>query len=71
MAELGRRSVLNAPHGTLAGYRMGCGCLWCHAACQAHLEPIGPAVKHDEQKIPTPQQRPRSVHPTANRLHHS
>ncbi len=45
MAELGRRSILNAPHGTLAGYRMGCRCLWCQAACQAHLEPSDPARK--------------------------
>lgn len=61
MAELSRRTILNAPHGTLAGYRMGCRCLWCQAACQAHSEFTGPAAKHEEQKISTPRQRPRAI----------
>ncbi|MGH3973289.1 MAG: hypothetical protein ACRDS9_08185 [Pseudonocardiaceae bacterium] len=27
--------VPDAPHGTLRGARMGCGCMWCRSAARA------------------------------------
>ncbi|MGH4007515.1 MAG: hypothetical protein ACRDTH_05000 [Pseudonocardiaceae bacterium] len=28
-------AVPDAPHGTLRGARMGCGCMWCRSAKRA------------------------------------
>jgi hypothetical protein len=60
MSEPGRFQISDAPHGTLAGYRMGCRCQWCLAANQAHSEPPRPM-----NKAPSKPMVPKSFSATA------
>lgn len=40
-----RVRIPDAPHGTLAGYLAGCGCMWCLSAKAANAVTISPTVK--------------------------
>ncbi|MGH3947364.1 MAG: hypothetical protein ACRDRY_02490 [Pseudonocardiaceae bacterium] len=36
--------VPDAPHGTLRGFQMGCGCMWCRSAKRAAIPAVSGAA---------------------------
>jgi len=56
MSEAARPHLPDAPHGTLAGYRMGCRCQCCQAANHAHSASVEAVMNSNNQTAATYQQ---------------